>query len=92
VERCFRSEEREDRQADRTTAGGKDNRTTIEEAVQVVEPNRSGLLSNERIYRAVHVHKYSTKEVTDFVGLDCSTISIIANRTAEAEKTPRIRT
>jgi len=30
--------------------------------------------------------------VTDFVGLDCSPISIIANRTAEAWKTPRIKT
>jgi hypothetical protein len=30
--------------------------------------------------------------VTEFVGLDCSIISIIANRTAEARKTPKIKT
>jgi L-asparaginase/Glu-tRNA(Gln) amidotransferase subunit D len=51
----------------------------------------SGLLSNERICRAVHVHKYRTKEVTDFAGLDCFTVSIIANRTAKV-KNPRIKT
>jgi hypothetical protein len=45
-----------------------------------------GLLSNERIYRAVHAHKYRLKAVTGFVGLDCSTISIIANRTAKVKK------
>jgi hypothetical protein len=59
----------------------------IEEAVQVVESTRSGLLSNERIYRAVHVHEYRLKEVADFVGLDCSAISSIANRAAEAKNT-----
>jgi hypothetical protein len=30
--------------------------------------------------------------VAGFVGLDCSTISIIANRTAEAKKKPRMKT
>jgi len=57
-----------------------------EETVEVVEPTRSGLLSNEWIYRAVHLHKRRLREVADFVGLDCSTISIIANCTAEAKK------
>jgi len=52
----------------------------------------SGLLSNERIYWTVQLNNYRPREVADFVGLDCSTISIIANRTAEAEKTPRIKT
>jgi len=45
-----------------------------------VASTRSGLLSNERIYWIVHLHKHRPKEVTDSVGLDCSTISIIANR------------
>ena len=36
---------------------------------------------NERIYRAVHVYKYRLREVADFVRLDCSTISVIANLT-----------
>ena len=57
-----------------------------EETVEVIESIRSGLLSNEWIYRAVHVHKYRLREVAGFVGLDCSTISIIANRTAEVKK------
>jgi hypothetical protein len=49
------------------------------------------LLSNERIYWTVHLHKYRLREVTDFVGLDCSTISIIAKRTAKVIKTPKIK-
>jgi len=66
-------------------------RLAIEEAVQVVESTRSGLLSNERIYRAVHVHEYRLREVADFMRLDCSTISIIANRTAKVGTTPKIK-
>ena len=31
------------------------------------------------------------KEVVDFVGLECSTISITANRTAGAKKTPSMK-
>jgi hypothetical protein len=31
------------------------------------------------------------KEMDDFVELECSIISIIANRTAEAGKTPKIK-
>jgi 5-bromo-4-chloroindolyl phosphate hydrolysis protein len=58
----------------------------IEEAVQVVESTRSGLLSNKRIYRAIHGHKYRPKEIAGFVGLLYSTISVIAKRTAKAEK------
>jgi hypothetical protein len=34
---------------------------------------------------------YRPKDVADFVGLDCSTISIIANRTAEAGKTLKVK-
>jgi len=41
--------------------------------------------------RNSRVHKYRLREVGDFVGLECSTISIIANRTAEAGKTPRMK-
>ena len=92
MERCFRSEERQGWQADRTTGGGKDNRTAVKEAVQVVGSTRRDLVPNEQIYHAVHVHKDRLKEVADFVGLDCFTISIIANRTAEAGKTPKIKT
>jgi len=92
VERCFRSEERQGWQADRTTGGGKDNRTAVKEAVQVVGSTRRDLVPNEQIYHAVQVHKYRLKEVADFVGLECYTISIIANRTAEAGKTPRMKT
>ena len=88
LERRFRSEEREGRQAHRTTVGRKDNWTTIEEAVQVVEATRSGGL-HKLVCRAVHVHKYRTKEGTAFVALECSSISM--NRTAEARKTPRIK-
>ena len=47
---------------------------------------RCGFLFNERISWTVHVDKYRTKEVADFLGLDCSTISISTNRTAEARK------
>ena len=46
----------------------------------------SGFLSNEQIYRAVCVHKHRLKEVADCVVLDCSTISIMANRTTEVKK------
>jgi len=31
------------------------------------------------------------KDVADFVGLECSTITIIANRTGKAEETPRMK-
>ena len=37
-------------------------------------------------YWAACVDKYRLKEVVNFVGLDCSTISIISNRTAEVKK------
>jgi len=57
-----------------------------------VGSTRRDLVPNEQIYHAVHVHKDRLKEVADFVGLDCFTISIIANRTAEAGKTPKIKT
>jgi len=51
----------------------------------------SGLLYNERSYRAVHVHKYRLSEVADFVGLNCSTMNIIPNRIAKARETPGIK-
>jgi len=38
------------------------------------------------------VDKYRLKEATEFVELDCSTISIIANGTTEARRTPRMKT
>jgi hypothetical protein len=41
---------------------------------------------DERICCAVRVHKHGLKEVADFVVLECSTISIIANRTAKVKK------
>ena len=47
---------------------------------------RWDLVPNERNYWTVHLHKYRTEEVTAFVGLDCSTISIIANRVHETMK------
>jgi hypothetical protein len=41
-------------------------------------------------YCVACVDKYRLKEVSDFVGLDCSTISLIANRSTEGEKAPRM--
>jgi len=35
--------------------------------------------------------KHRLKEMADFVGVDCFTIRIIANRTVEAGKTPRMK-
>jgi len=37
-------------------------------------------------YWVTCVDKYRLKEVTAFVGLDCSTINVMANRTAEGKK------
>jgi len=62
-----------------------------ERAVQVVETTCSGLPSNERSCRGIHGHRHRLEEGGEFIGLHCPTISIIANGTAEAGKTPRIR-
>jgi len=84
VERRFRSEEREGRQADRTTVGREDDWTATEEAVQVVVPAHLVLLSTSELGK-LFLTQIGTKKVADFIGLDCSTRSIIANRTAEVE-------
>jgi hypothetical protein len=83
LERRFRSEKREGRQADRTTVSGEDDRTAVKETVQVVGLIRRDLVPNEQIYQAVRVHHYTLREVGDHVGLLYSTISVIAKRVHE---------
>jgi uncharacterized SAM-binding protein YcdF (DUF218 family) len=60
------------------------------------EPIVSGMISvmapYEQIYQAVRIYEYTLNEVSDFLGLYYSTISVIAKRVAQVKRTPRMKT
>lgn len=64
-------------------------RPSLEELFANVEDRMS---RNEQIYQAVRVYEYKLKEVSDFLGLYYSTISVIAKRVAQVKQTPRMKT
>jgi hypothetical protein len=64
-------------------------RPSLDELFANVEDKMS---RNEQIYQAVRVYEYKLKEVSDFLGLYYSTISVIAKRVAQVKQTPRMKT
>jgi putative transposase len=50
------------------------------------------VMRNERIHQAMRVHEYTLKELSEYLGLHYSTISVIAERVEEEQKTPKIKT